>query len=183
VKIFFGCVNLWFLIFINGKEIAMCCFNFGKKVFSFALTFAFGLLIVNILQKDTVENTSKETVNPVKNIVRQEWGYGTASGKATSFDKMPEDSRPPTANLNILSKPRANYTDLARQNNTEGTVSLRVTFLADGRIGSVSVVNSLPDGLTEQAIGAARSIKFQPAQENGIPKTVTKIVQYNFMIY
>ena len=155
----------------------MCCFNFGRKVFSFALTFAIGLSIANVLQSDTLKEKGS-----VKKVVRLEQGNGIGSRIETGLT-LPESPRPATSNLNILSKPRANYTDSARQNNTQGSVSLRVTFLADGQIGSVSTVNTLPDGLTEQAIAAARSIKFQPAQSNGKPISVTKIVQYNFTLY
>jgi len=43
--------------------------------------------------------------------------------------------------------------------------------------------NDLPNGLTEQAIAAARQIKFVPATRDGQPITVTKIIEYNFSIY
>ncbi|MCA1625298.1 MAG: energy transducer TonB [Acidobacteria bacterium] len=89
----------------------------------------------------------------------------------------------PTTGVNIIAKPRANYTDAARQNQVQGTVTLRVTFTAGGSIGSISPVSGLPYGLTEQAIAAARGIKFEPAKKNGVPQTVTKQVQYSFTIY
>lgn len=88
-----------------------------------------------------------------------------------------------TKGVSILSKPRANYTDAARQNNVQGTISLRVVFNANGTIGSVSPVNSLPYGLTEKAIAAAKSITFEPATKNGQPYAITKVVQYTFTIY
>ncbi|MDQ3131512.1 MAG: energy transducer TonB [Acidobacteriota bacterium] len=83
----------------------------------------------------------------------------------------------------IAFKPRANYTDMARQSQTQGSVMLRVTFLASGGIGSVSVVKGLPYGLIEQAIAAANKIVFIPQKVKGINITVTKQVQYNFTIY
>lgn len=85
--------------------------------------------------------------------------------------------------VNITSKPRANYTDAARQNQVQGTVTLRVTFNANGSIGSISAISGLPNGLTEQAIAAARQIRFEPAMKNGVPVSVTKQVQYSFTIY
>ncbi len=87
------------------------------------------------------------------------------------------------AGVTILSKPRANYTDLAGFYEISGQNLFRVTFLASGEIGSVSPVNRLPFGLTEQAILAARAIRFEPAVRNGIAVTVTKAVQYSFTIY
>ncbi|HVE56374.1 MAG TPA: energy transducer TonB [Pyrinomonadaceae bacterium] len=86
-------------------------------------------------------------------------------------------------NLRIISKPRANYTDVARTNYVQGKVVLRVTFLADGQIGGISTISGLPDGLTEQAIKAAREIKFEPPMKDGKKITVTKPVEYTFTIY
>lgn len=85
--------------------------------------------------------------------------------------------------LVILYKTAPRYTDLAREKNTQGTVKLRVTFLGNGTIGSVSVVEALPDGLTEQAIRAAQRLVFLPARREGKRYSVTKTVQYNFSIY
>jgi TonB family protein len=62
-------------------------------------------------------------------------------------------------------------------------VRLRVTFLASGQIGSVSPVSGLSYGLTEQAIAAAKQIRFEPAKVNGVPQTVTKQIEYSFSIY
>ncbi len=80
-------------------------------------------------------------------------------------------------------KPRPSYTEAARQNQTQGTVRLRVTFLSNGAIGSVAPLTSLTDGLTEQAIAAAKKIVFIPATRNQIIQTVTKQVEYSFSIY
>lgn len=85
--------------------------------------------------------------------------------------------------LNIPLRPRAKYTDAARQNQVQGAVILRVTFKADGSIGAISPVKGLPDGLTEEAIKAAKRIVFIPAQRDGVPMIVVKQVQYTFTLY
>ncbi len=131
----------------------MCCKNFWLRIVPFVLALTFGLLTVNFLHKEE------------------------------SVVKTPETFSSETKPLQIISKPRAGYTDAARQNQLQGTVTLRVTFSASGEIGSVSAIEELPDGLTEQAILAARGIRFEPAQKNGVPQTVTKQVQYSFMLY
>lgn len=109
-------------------------------------------------------------------------GEGSGQGGPPAL-KKPEPPPGPTTAIQITSKPRANYTDAARQAQVQGTVSLRVTFLANGSIGSISTVSGLPNGLTEQAIAAARGIKFEPQKKGGVPQTVTKVVQYNFTLY
>jgi len=83
----------------------------------------------------------------------------------------------------LISKPKPPYTDAARQNAVTGVVRLRVIFLASGQIGSISPVSGLPYGLTEQAIAAARGIKFEPAKKNGVPVSSSKIMEYSFTIY
>lgn len=85
--------------------------------------------------------------------------------------------------LKLLSKPRPSYTDLARIYNMQGTVRLRVTFLADGQIGTISALQKVPFGLTLQAIAAAKSIKFEPPIKDGVPYAITKVVEFNFTIY
>jgi len=88
-----------------------------------------------------------------------------------------------TTPLKIISKPKAPYTDEARQNNVQGSVTLKITFLASGQIGGVTAVTRLPYGLTEQAIAAAKQIRFEPKKVNGAPVSVTMTFQYGFNIY
>ncbi|MDQ4123011.1 MAG: energy transducer TonB [Acidobacteriota bacterium] len=85
--------------------------------------------------------------------------------------------------LKILSQPRPGYTEEARKNNVQGTVRVRVTFSASGQVTGVSAVTSLPNGLTEKAIAAARQISFVPAKKNGQPVAVTKVIEYRFTMY
>jgi TonB family protein len=85
--------------------------------------------------------------------------------------------------LTILSKARPSYTDLARVYEIEGKVILRVTFLATGEIGSLTPVTTLPFGLTNQAMAAARRITFEPKVVNGTPVNVTRQVEYSFSIF
>lgn len=115
-------------------------------------------------------------------------GSGNGSGRGGGRGGDDDDGPPPrptgvTQPLKILSKPRPGYTDAARQNNVQGTVILRVTFLPSGQIGSISAIKGLPYGLTEQAIAAARQMKFEPAKRDGIAQAVTRQVEYTFSIY
>lgn len=103
-------------------------------------------------------------------------GSETASAEAQAKTKQ-------TSALKILSKPRANYTDFARFYQVSGKVPLRVTFLANGNIGAVTAVKKLPFGLTNNAVEAARQIRFEPAMKEGAAYAVTKLVEYGFTIY
>lgn len=85
--------------------------------------------------------------------------------------------------LEILEKPRAGYTESARDNKVEGTVKLLVTFQANGQIGEVTVVEALSHGLTERAIDAAKGIRFRPKAMNGQPMEEKTTVEYSFSLY
>ena len=159
----------------------MCCRSFWKKAVPFAIALMLGVLVASFFQKAVyrVEN------QPIaKSDCKFNTGYGIGTGggggREVNIETM---SRTGTNAVQILSKPKPAYTNAARQNQTQGKVSLRVTFLASGHIGSVKPVKSLPDGLTEQAMVAALNIKFEPATKDGEPVTVTKTVEYNFTIY
>ena len=88
-----------------------------------------------------------------------------------------------TSPLRIISKPRATYTDAARTNAVTGSVLLKVTLLASGQVGSITPVKRLPHGLTEQAIAAARQIRFEPKKVNGVPVSSIITLDYGFTIY
>ena len=83
----------------------------------------------------------------------------------------------------IVLKPRPKYTEAARRAQTQGVTRLRVTFLASGGIGSVSPLNELPEGLTEEAVAAARKIVFVPMIKKGTPVSITKLIEYSFSLY
>jgi TonB family protein len=83
----------------------------------------------------------------------------------------------------ILYKEKARYTETARSRQIQGTVILRATFNAEGRITDIFVVRGLPEGLTEMAIEAAQRIRFRPAMRDGAPVSVRASLEYNFVLY
>ena len=109
-------------------------------------------------------------------------GYGDGSGGG-SGGVPPPKALGVSSPLKILSKPQAKYNDAGRTNGVQGSVRLKVTLLASGAVGSITPVTRLPHGLTEQAIAAARLIKFEPAKQNGIPISKTVTIDYTFSIY
>jgi TonB family protein len=88
----------------------------------------------------------------------------------------PVDSKP---KLLLSGQPR--YTEEARRNQTQGTVSMRILVGEDGEVKDTRVTKGLPDGLIEQAIVAAREMKFKPALRNGVavPFWLPILVEFN----
>ncbi len=83
----------------------------------------------------------------------------------------------------ILYKERARYTEEARRNLLQGTVVLSVVFGADGLLHDIRTIKGLPYGLTENAIEAAKNIRFQPALRYGKPVSVRTVLEFNFALY
>jgi TonB family protein len=83
----------------------------------------------------------------------------------------------------LQSKPEPTYTNEARNAGVEGTVVLKVIFAADGTVKHILIVEALPNGLTEQAVRAARRIKFTPANRDGKPVSMYMQLEYNFSLY
>ena len=81
----------------------------------------------------------------------------------------------------IRALPDATYTDAARLNRFEGTIYLYALCDANGTVSGIELRDALPYGLTEEAIRAARAIKFDPATEYGQPVSVWMPVEYHFM--
>lgn len=102
--------------------------------------------------------------------------FGVVSGQ-TPFSLMAN------APVQILSKPKAAYTDEAQTNNIQGHVTLKITFMSDGTVGPIKVLDGLPYGLTENAIEAAKQIKFKPKMVNGQPVNTVLTFEYGFNIY
>ena len=80
----------------------------------------------------------------------------------------------------LLKFPQPQYTEDARKNGISGVVVLKAVFAKNGEVQYIRVVAGLPYGLSEQAIIAARQIKFTPAMKGGKPVSMWMQLEYNF---
>ena len=112
-------------------------------------------------------------------------GDGDGDGDDSGRRIPPPPSRPVgvTSAYKILAKPQAKYNDAGRTNGVQGSVRLKITLLASGQVGSITPVTRLPHGLTEQAIAAARQLRFEPKKVNGVPVSTIVTIDYSFSIY
>lgn len=77
--------------------------------------------------------------------------------------------------------PDPEYTDEARHEKLQGSVTLRVLVTKDGRVGQVKLVKGLGLGLDDRAVAAVRTWRFQPARDankNAITEWVTVEATY-----
>jgi TonB family protein len=82
----------------------------------------------------------------------------------------------------ILYREKAGYTRAASDAEINGVIKLAVIFGKDGVILVTKINQGLPFGLNEQAITAARKIKFEPAYKNGEPVSVRGSLEFSFNI-
>ncbi len=78
--------------------------------------------------------------------------------------------------------PRPEYTELARDNQVSGKMSVIVRFGPDGKVDRVIVLTGLPDGLTRNGIDAVRRIKALPSTLDGKPIASWATVNVGFTI-
>jgi TonB family protein len=84
--------------------------------------------------------------------------------------------------VEILAKPKPQYSEEARKLGLEGEVLVQVVFPATGPVQVVRVIKGLGHGLDEAAIHAAEQIRFKPAQQDGKPVDYPATVHIVFQI-
>src|SRR5712671_60124 len=112
----------------------------------------------------------------------QSTGFADASAATEAPKKKAPSSDSPTTMVNILDKPRPQYTAEGRSMRIEGDVVLDMVFLADGSIQVNRVVSGLGHGLDEAAVRAAQEIKFKPAKRDGQPVDFPARVRIEFRL-
>jgi len=109
--------------------------------------------------------------------------YGVYRRMGTAGVDTPAFGDEVTTKARVLMKPEPSYTEAARQAQVVGTVVLRVVLSADGTVRHILVLAGLPNGLTENAVRAARMIKFTPATIDGKPVSTFIQLEYSFNLY
>lgn len=104
----------------------------------------------------------------------------TATAEAPKKKAAPTESA--TTPVDILDKPRPEYTADGRKLKIEGDVILEVVFLASGQVQVDRVVSGLGHGLDEAATRAAQQIKFKPARREGQPVDFPARVRIEFRL-
>jgi TonB family protein len=87
-----------------------------------------------------------------------------------------------TTPVDILDKPRPEYTAEGRSLKLEGDVVIDLVFLADGTIQVNRVLSGIGHGLDESATHAAKQIKFKPAKRDGQPVDFPARVRIEFRL-
>jgi hypothetical protein len=82
----------------------------------------------------------------------------------------------------LLYREKAHYTEAALAAHVTGTVILLVVFADDGVLKYILPIKGLSYGLTEEAINAARKIRFTPAMRDGKPISISGSLEFTFSL-
>ena len=117
-----------------------------------------------------------------KHGVVQSGGFADASVADNTPKKKAAASDSPTTMVDILDKPRPQYTAEGRSLRIEGDVVLDLVFQADGTVQVNKVVSGLGHGLDEAAVRSAQQMKFKPAKRDGQPVDFPARVRIEFRL-
>ena len=112
----------------------------------------------------------------------QNTNFADATVATDAPKKRAAASDSPTSMVEILDKPRPQYTAEGRNQRIEGDVVLDMVFLANGSVQVNRVISGLGHGLDEAAVRAAQEIKFKPAKRDGQPVDFPARVRIEFRL-
>jgi len=112
----------------------------------------------------------------------QSGGFADANVADNTPKKKAAGSDSSPTMVNILDKPRPQYSAEGRTLRLEGDVVLDLVFQADGTVQVNRVISGLDHGLDEAAERAARQIKFKPAKRDGQPVDFPARVRIEFRL-
>lgn len=82
----------------------------------------------------------------------------------------------------VLKFKQPSYTERAREKGIQGTVYLRAILHKSGEVRNITIMKSLPDGLTEEAVKTAKSLKVKPAIKDGQAVSQYTVLSFPFRI-
>jgi len=134
--------------------------------------------------EDGLKNMKQESYQKaVKEMLESARAFHDYYNREPASKAAPNVPEPGVTPFKILSKPRASYTDKARNANRQGSILVAVLLGANGRVLHVMVLRGLGYGLDEQAVAAASRIVFEPKKKNGVPISTVVNFEYTFSIY
>lgn len=147
-----------------------------KRLLPFALTLTVGIIIGGIVWRHKLDASYERLAKEIK----ADKVYKIANSSEPSFTI-------PTTEVDskavILSTPVPAFTQEARLHETTGVVRMRVLLASSGEVANIQTLSTLPDGLTESAIEAAKKNEFYPAMKDRHSVSQWVTIEYNFNLY
>jgi TonB family protein len=107
-------------------------------------------------------------------------GFETVQSAASQAPRR--TMKPIEVPVEIVYKPRPEYSEEGRRMRIQGEVAVRVMFAASGQVRVLGLVRGLGYGLDDKALRAAEQIQFKPATSDGVAVDSTAIVRIAFQL-
>lgn len=127
-------------------------------------------------------DASAATVSAGNRASTRSGGFGDVMTKPAAASARWTPASAPVTAAQILDKPRPVYTEEARRLQIQGEVQIELIFGASGEIHILRVVQGLGHGLDENAVHAAKAIRFLPAKRDGRAVDSTAMVHIIFQL-
>jgi len=118
---------------------------------------------------------AEHRASPTRTVQRGRFTPATAGKPAAKQRSAAPPETSSAQPVRVLSKPTPVYTEQARALRIEGETTIEALFRADGTVEVLRVVRALGYGLDDNAVAAARAIRFEPARRDSKP--VDSVVQ------
>jgi TonB family protein len=132
------------------------------------------------IQTDGFGDATTQPVLEARNQNVVASGFGDVVADKQTRQPQQAVTRPRIEPVQILYKPRPEYTPEARRMGVQGEVLLDVIFEASGALRINRIVKGLGYGLDDMALVAARKIQFRPALRGGQPYDCAALVHIHF---
>ena len=105
-------------------------------------------------------------------------GAPAPAGPAPAPEAAPSRFKPPA----LIERVEARYPEQARKDGVTGTVLLQLVVGTDGRVTDARVARGAGHGFDESALEAARTLRFEPATQEGAPVQVQINYEVQFQL-
>jgi TonB family protein len=137
------------------------------------------LPVSHFLESFNIRNGGSSAIEVTPNSKKASQSQTDNSQDAGPIFSAKEVTRKPV----LVYRPEPQYTEEARQNRVSGTITLKAVLTSSGKVNNIEVERSLPRGLDEKAIEAARQIVFIPAMKDGKFVSQSIKIEYSFSVF
>ncbi|HEY8563820.1 MAG TPA: hypothetical protein VIL74_25800 [Pyrinomonadaceae bacterium] len=119
-------------------------------------------------------------ISALKPVTIEQIGGQLSKQEADSVTDSPKIKSGTPGELFVLHVPPAGANFASPNMRAKGVIRFKTTYSKDGRVSRILLVSGLPGGLNRLAFFSVLRTKFLPAEENGEPKTIERVIVYDY---
>lgn len=119
-------------------------------------------------------------ISAMKPVTIEQIGGQLSKKEIEALPDNPKIENGAPGELFVLQVPQSGFNFAAANSGAKGIVRLYVTYSKEGRIDKISLVSGLPGGLNRLAFFSILRTKFLPAEKDGKPVTIERVINYDY---